>query len=66
MHDDYQSYEADCMLTQTIKFMLADDVLCMLSQLHDYKYTEGDANLYDPDEKERVIELINSWIYEYK
>lgn len=38
--------------------MLADEVLCKLSTLHDYSYTEGDANLYDPDEFGDVIELM--------
>lgn len=64
MNPDFTKYVRECTLTMNIKFMLADEVLCSLSQANDYAYTEGDANLYDLDEREKVIELINSWIYQ--
>lgn len=66
MHDLYEEYEEDCALTMSIKFVLADDVLCMLATQNGNAYKEGDADMGDPDQRERVVELINSWIYEYK
>lgn len=65
-HPEYIDYLRGCALTYFSKFMLADEMLCSFSQAHNNSYTEDDANLYDVDEREEVIKLINIWIYEHK
>lgn len=60
----YDEYDYDCELNMNTKLMLAFEVLCTLSHLHNYCFTEEDTE--DLGERDWIVELINSWIYEYK
>lgn len=66
MHDLYEEYAEDEELTMSIKFVLADEVLCMLATQYGEGWKEDEHDMGDPEERGRVVELINQWIYDYK